>query len=198
MTILIIAEENMNDIGLNLRDSLLNIFREIGVNFRLFSIDLDDLHECIGCFNCWVKTPGICRFNDVGRELNHAMIQCDHMILLSEVYNGCYSPTIKRVLDRSIPNVLPFFKKTNGEVHQAPRYRKYPQLMMIGYGENITAREEEVFRELNHANAINFNKIKAKTLICREQQKVEDTIDKCLAYLSNVKKGEWYHECILN
>ena len=29
----------------------------------LFATELD-IHDCVGCFSCWNKTPGVCVFKD--------------------------------------------------------------------------------------------------------------------------------------
>ena len=76
-----------------------------------------DINPCAGCFGCWVRTPGICIINDEGRDIAGTIIQSDLVIYLTPVTFGGYSSHLKKVLDRSIALILPFFKKIDGEVH---------------------------------------------------------------------------------
>ena len=66
---------------------------------------------CTGCFGCWVKKPGECvicdSIDDINRECNHS----DAVIYLSPIVFGQFSANIKNILDRRLPNVLPFKKK---------------------------------------------------------------------------------------
>ena len=48
------------------------------------------LHEktikpCLGCFKCWVQTPGICIIDDYGREVAKKMIQTDNLLYLTSI-----------------------------------------------------------------------------------------------------------------
>jgi multimeric flavodoxin WrbA len=36
---------------------------------RFFPLREIKLAHCIGCFACWLETPGVCRFRDAGREI---------------------------------------------------------------------------------------------------------------------------------
>jgi len=43
---------------------------------------------CVGCFGCWVKTPGNCVIDDYGRETTRKAIQSDLMVGLIPVTFG--------------------------------------------------------------------------------------------------------------
>lgn len=145
-------------------------------NIKAYNVEKDSMHYCTGCFSCWLKTPGQCVFNDISNDINKAYIESDIAIILSPVKYGCYTTAIRRTLDRMLPNILPFFKKINGEVHHAPRYNKYPKLVTIGHGSNITLEEENTFKALSNANAVNFQVSKAEVYIIREESEINDMI----------------------
>ena len=111
---------------------------------------------CVGCFECWVKTPGICRFNDDGRDIARQFIQSDLSILFTPVTFGGYSAELKKALDRIICLVSPFFKKINGEVHHKLRYKRYPRLMAVGVLSQADQESERIFKKLVNRNALNF------------------------------------------
>ncbi|MGA2386375.1 MAG: flavodoxin family protein [Candidatus Bathyarchaeia archaeon] len=110
---------------------------------------------CLGCFGCWVKTPGVCVINDAGRETTRKAIQSDLLVWLTPVTFGGYSSELKKALDRIIPILLPYFKVYHGQIHHQMRYTKYPNLLVIGTQEP-GADYEETFVALAERNMLNF------------------------------------------
>ena len=110
---------------------------------------------CLGCFGCWVKTPGTCVINDDGRETTRKAIQSDLMVWLTPVTFGGYSSELKKALDRIIPILLPYFQSYQGQIHHKMRYQKYPKLLVIGVQES-GVDYEETFMALAERNSINF------------------------------------------
>jgi hypothetical protein len=116
-----------------------------------------DIAPCMGCFGCWVKTPGMCVIEDHARAITERMIQCDLQVFLTPVTFGGYSSELKKILDRSIGLISPFFMRIDGEIHHKPRYTKYPDLLAIGILPENDADSEAIFRKLAMRNAINFH-----------------------------------------
>ena len=112
--------------------------------------------NCNGCFQCWLKTPGICVLDDDNRELSQRFIGSDLLILLTPVTFGGYSPELKRMLDHFIANVSPFFMTVNGETHHRNRYAAYPDLLVIGWLDQPDRVQESLFNHLAWRNSINF------------------------------------------
>lgn len=111
---------------------------------------------CQGCFDCWLKTPGICRIDDFGREITKQMVNNDLIILITPITFGGYSYELKKAVDRFIPNILPFFKEVNGEIHHKQRYEKIASKTFIGYLNHIDKEKEGIFKELTQRNALNM------------------------------------------
>ena len=116
-----------------------------------------DNQYCIGCFGCWLKTPGICVIKDKFQEMGRNLSQVDEFLIISKHTFGSYSSSIKNVLDRSISYVMPFFEIRRGEMHHQERYHKNLELSVIFYGEDMTDREKETAKNLVKANALNLN-----------------------------------------
>lgn len=110
---------------------------------------------CVGCFGCWIKTPGTCVMDDYGRETTRKAIQSDLMVWLTPVTFGGYSSELKRALDRIIPILLPYFETYRGQIHHKMRYKKYPRLLVIGVQES-GEDYEETFVALVERNRLNF------------------------------------------
>ena len=112
---------------------------------------------CQGCFDCWTRTPGVCKTNDGARDITRAIVRSDLLVLLTPVTFGGYSSELKKALDRSIGSVLPFFERIDGEVHHAARYASYPRLLAVGVSSYDDAEEGHVFSALVARNALNFH-----------------------------------------
>ena len=118
-----------------------------------------DIAPCLGCFGCWIRTPGICVIDDPGRDVARRMVRSDLLVFLTPLTFGGYSSELKKALDRSIPNILPFFRLVKGEVHYAKRYARHPRMLGIGVcsGGPVDPDEEELLETLVHRNAINLH-----------------------------------------
>ena len=137
---------------------LAELLEETGAGVRDFQLRDIPLAHCQGCFECWFKTPGLCKTDgDAGREITGAMIGSDVLVLLTPVTFGGYSSEIKKAMDRSICMVSPFFRRVDGEVHHKLRYRRYPALAAVGVLHEPDEEQERIFRTLVERNALNFD-----------------------------------------
>ncbi len=118
--------------------------------------DTKTIRHCIGCFGCWIKTPGKCVLKDGYDNMGELLSRSEKLTIISQCFYGCYSPFVKNVLDRSIPWMLPFFKIKNNETHHKRRYQNNIQLAVQFYGDNITIDERETAKKLVKANCANF------------------------------------------
>lgn len=115
------------------------------------------ISPCVGCFGCWIKTPGMCvikdGFEDIGKELSY----CDELIIISRCVYGSYSPFVKNIIDRSISYNHPYFTERNNETHHRRRYDNVISISVYFYGEDISENEKSTARNLVEANTINFD-----------------------------------------
>jgi hypothetical protein len=124
---------------------------------------VQDLHlgHCIGCFKCFVETPGRCALRDDARSVLEAIIASDVLVLMGRLSFGGYSAALKRIVDRVLPLLVPFFYSVRGETHHPARYRKLPRIVALGVprdeGGGRDLREEQVFRVLVGRNALNLH-----------------------------------------
>ncbi len=86
---------------------------------------------CIGCWSCWVKTPGRCIHEDGTQLLLRSIINSNLVIHLTERSLGTITSLSKKTLDKSIPLVHPYIKVFQGECHHLHRYDHYPQHALI-------------------------------------------------------------------
>lgn len=116
-----------------------------------------DIRNCIGCFGCWVKTPGKCVIHDGYEGTGIAMSKCTELILISRCHYGSVSPFVKMVQDRAISYLHADLVIRKGEMHHRRRYKNVIALSAHLYGENITDVEKETARNLIEANADNYD-----------------------------------------
>jgi multimeric flavodoxin WrbA len=114
------------------------------------------IHPCIGCFGCWIKTPGGCVIRDFYGDMGEYLSKCSEVVIVSRCCYGGFSPFVKNVLDRSISYLHPCFVIKNGEMHHKMRYENDLELTVWFYGENMTAAEEWTARNIVQANAVNL------------------------------------------
>jgi hypothetical protein len=131
----------------------------------------EKLAYCLGCFECWTKTPGLCRIDDTGRRVAASIIRSDLTIYLTPITFGGYSSELKKAVDRIICLVSPFFQRLDGEVHHQARYARYPDLLGIGVLPAPHPDQEHIFHTLIGRNAINLHApVHSSIVIYRSQE----------------------------
>ncbi|MDR2344217.1 MAG: flavodoxin family protein [Spirochaetaceae bacterium] len=118
--------------------------------------DNGTIKPCINCYGCWIRTPGQCVIHDGYDNIGLLFSKCEHLIIASQCFYGGYSPFIQNVFNRSIPYLLPYFEKRNGETHHKKRYGNNIILTAYFYGK-ISAKEKETAGKLVAANGINLS-----------------------------------------
>ncbi|MGE5370674.1 MAG: NAD(P)H-dependent oxidoreductase [Solirubrobacterales bacterium] len=109
-----------------------------------------DLVFCKGCFGCWTKKPGECTINDAMARINHTAMNSDVVVYLSPVVFGQFSANLKNAIDRWLPNMLPFFMtRKDGSTMHPPRYDDYPAQIMVGYADELSAADAQLFTDIN-------------------------------------------------
>ena len=148
---------------------ILAVLREVLANAG-YAVDVVALRDktiapCLGCFGCWVKTPGECVIDDDGRLVARSLARGDLIVYFTPVTFGGVSSELKKALDRMIPNILPFFASYHGETHHVKRYRRSPSLAALGILPSADAEAEAVFRTLIEHNATNLQSPRSATAI---------------------------------
>ena len=119
--------------------------------------DNNKIKSCMGCFECWIKTPGKCKIRDGYESLAKLYSKADKVIIISRCVYGSYSPFVKNVLDRTIPYLLPFFKFKNKEMHHITRNKTKFDLNVYFYGEHLSPNEKTAAKEIVKANSVNLD-----------------------------------------
>jgi multimeric flavodoxin WrbA len=160
--ILLDGSQENDSTGERVRSALEAEFKTRGWDVEHIALCEKKIGACAGDFFCWVRSPGICNVDDDNRDIAEALVGSDLMVYLTPVMFGGYSSTLKSMVDHQVQNVKPFFAMVDGETHHVKRYKKNPDLLVVGWMESPDTHSETVFRHLVQRNALNWH---AKTYV---------------------------------
>jgi hypothetical protein len=147
-----------------------------GHKVTLFTLREMDLKYCIGCFGCWVKTPGECIVKDDSSIIRKECINSDLMLFASPIIMGFTSALLKKAHDKFIPLIHPYFELVNGEVHHLARYIKYPlAALLLEKGEDVDQEDIEIISDIYRRDVVNFKTTLA--FISLTSQSIEEVAD---------------------
>ena len=112
--------------------------------------------SCIGCWNCWLKTPGNCVMKDSMAESYSDYMNSDTVILILDTAQGFLNHQGKAFLDRTIPHYLPYIEIVDGECHHEARYPRYPDMVFCFDTKDLTKEEEQVVEDYLYRTAYHF------------------------------------------
>jgi len=108
---------------------LTQYLQQRGHTVQLLALRELTLRHCVGCFGCWVKTPGVCTIrNDDVTAIHRAWLGADLVILSSPLRAGFVSALLKTAVDRFLPLVHPYIELVQGEMAHRHRYGHLPPL----------------------------------------------------------------------
>ncbi|MDD6072260.1 MAG: flavodoxin family protein [Clostridiales bacterium] len=132
------------------------LFPNTNSDTHVISAD-EKLHHCIGCFGCWIKSPGSCVIKDGYQNMGEILSKANKLTIISQCCFGGYSPSVKNILDRSISYLLPFFRLIDKETHHKQRYKNTFSLSVYFYGKELSQKEMSTAQKLVQANCRNFD-----------------------------------------
>jgi multimeric flavodoxin WrbA len=88
------------------------------------------IKHCLGCFSCWVKTPGRCvQKDDMAEELFERYIQADLAVLATPLYHFNMNARLKMFIERTLPMVVPGGSPDQDGVSY--RYERVPKVAVL-------------------------------------------------------------------
>jgi len=126
----------------------------------LIRFDLRELslRYCIGCWGCWVKTPGQCANGDAAAlAMDRAVINADFVLWAAPLKMGFPSSLLKMALDKHLPLIHPYTLVDHGEAHHRKRYAQYPRVGLLLEKEAGTdVRDLQIVSDIFCRAALNF------------------------------------------
>ena len=132
---------------------------------NIFHLQEMKIRFCRGCFICWWTTPGLCEIPDDMPILYQHIMDSSLVIFAAEIKMGFIDSSIKKVQDRMIALLHPYFEIVNQEFHHQKRYPQYPQIALLLQPEESTTEEDlKIVNQWFHRFALNF-KTKVKFIL---------------------------------
>jgi multimeric flavodoxin WrbA/putative sterol carrier protein len=146
--------EKVSKTGLML-EALIKGMRKAGADVESIHLRKKVVKNCIGCFTCWTKTPGICLHkDDMALELFPKWLSADIAVYATPLYHFTMNATMKAFIERTLPLLEPFFSRHDGKTTHPLRQMppKAVVLSVAGFP------EPSVFSQLSSYVRFLFNK----------------------------------------
>jgi len=106
-------------------EALLAGMKDAGAETKLVQLAELDLQACVGCYTCWVATPGECihRDRDGMAGMMAAWREADVVVFGTPLYHFSMTGIMKTFLDRLLPEIEPWLV----EDPQAPSRTRHPR-----------------------------------------------------------------------
>ena len=130
-------------------EKLVEFLSKMKNEIQYFKLRDLEIKQCMGCFGCWVETPGECIVPDDTVKIRRAAVNSDLLIFASPLILGFTTSILKKAIDKMIPIVHPYFTIRAGEIHHKKRYKTYPLLGVLIEKEIDTDKEDlEIVRAI--------------------------------------------------
>lgn len=152
-------------------DYLASLGRQLGAaGHTVTALTLRELEAryCTGCWACWVRTPGLCLYDDASREVCRDVIQSDFVLFASPVIMGYLSATLKKFMDKLIPLVHPYITIANAEAHHRARYDQADYTvggLLLGKTPGTDEEDIDIIRSIHERTMLNLKTHNAFTLL---------------------------------
>jgi multimeric flavodoxin WrbA len=96
------------------------------------------IKHCLGCYGCWIKTPGRCvQQDDMAEVLFDRYLAADLVVLASPVYHATLNARMKLFVERTMPMIDPLKEnpEAGGVAHRFEKMPKVLTLSVCGYWE---------------------------------------------------------------
>jgi len=121
-------------------DHLVQGMKEAGADVEVIHLRSKTVKDCIGCFTCWTKTPGVCiHKDDMTSELYPKWLQSDLVVYATPLYHYTVNAGLKAFIERTLPVLQPFFEEREGRTKH-PLRAKHPAVVMLsvaGFPEDL-------------------------------------------------------------
>lgn len=110
-----------------LKDKLCNkhiasLFDKANSQFQMIDTNDLEIHHCIGCNVCWLKTPGQCVIKDDYKQIIQQLVDAQNLWLVSDTRYGFLDYRGKRIMDRIMPMLNMNIEIRDGWMRHQLRY----------------------------------------------------------------------------
>ncbi len=114
-----------------LLDALVEGMRDAGAEVETIHLRKKTIKNCIGCFTCWTKTPGVCvQKDDMTNELFPKLLEADIAVYATPLYHYTVNAAMKAFIERTLPVLEPFLVR-HGETTTHPLRQTPPKAVVL-------------------------------------------------------------------
>ncbi len=106
---------------------LLEGMRAAGATTELVHLGHLQIKPCLGCFLCWVKTPGKCVQQDDMAAVLERFVQADLLVFGTPLYHYNMSGLMKNFIDRTLPSYEPWLVEDPDHPGKSGHPDRYPR-----------------------------------------------------------------------
>lgn len=100
------------------------VFRALlsGKEVEIMDTSLMKIAHCVGCNQCWLRTPGVCAFKDDYEEILKKLVKTDSLWIVTDTRFGFLDYRGKRLMDRVMPMLNMYIGFQDGWMRHELRY----------------------------------------------------------------------------
>lgn len=138
-------------------------------------VNLNNIHysSCTGGLEC-LKCEGACYFLDDMSIISQWMNDSRLIIYVTKVKYGCFDIPFKKMLERLIVNLEPYYSIVDGETCHLGISQLKKKLLVIGYGD-VSKEEKRLFKDLLEESTLGFTYSSVDAYFCEEIE-LEDVL----------------------
>jgi len=138
-----------------LLDALAEGMRQAGAEVEIIHLRKKKINNCIGCYTCWTKTPGVCiHKDDMTAELFPKWLEADIAVYATPLYHYTVNASMKAFIERTLPVLEPFLIRRDGKTSHPMRH-KHPASVILSVA---GFPELQVFNQLSQYAKFLFGK----------------------------------------
>ncbi|MGO9022163.1 MAG: NAD(P)H-dependent oxidoreductase [Syntrophobacteraceae bacterium] len=115
--------EGVSKTGIML-DAFAEGMRQAGAEVETIHLRKKKINNCIGCYTCWTKTPGVCvHKDDMTKELFPKWLEADIAVYATPLYHYTVNASMKAFIERTLPVLEPFLITRDGKTSHPMRHK---------------------------------------------------------------------------
>lgn len=113
--------------------------RSEGASAETLYLQGKDIKPCLGCFSCWIKTPGKCVQGDEAEAVLNKIRKANLLVYATPLYDFTMTVAMKAMIERSLPLLEPYLVESadGNTTHRSRSGKMQPSVLIsvCGYPE---------------------------------------------------------------
>lgn len=151
---------------------ILSLLESKDSQIKIIDTNALEIHHCIGCNQCWLKTPGVCAIKDDYEQIVRKLVEVQNIWLVSDTRFGFLDYRGKQIMDRIMPMLNMNIEFRDGWMRHQLRYHTL-NVGVIYQGDG----DQELLQEWSERCAMNLG---GKSLGVKSLNKARKEASSCM------------------